>query len=241
MAGTARPKQRPFITSVVKSLEGSGASKNRTAFAQGVLLGSHDNDFDGFSPGAVGELMRSAWEFAVKRKPGSHNLRVYNPGDDAGPLSGVTIIEVLNEDMPFLVDSIMGEIQERGLHVQLVLHPVLKVTRDSKYKLKSLAVGRSRASEKEIKESYIHVQVDRIQDEAQRTDLEKTLVAILGDVRTVVTDWRPMLQRLDSAVEAYTTAPPSVPVADLAESIQFLNWLLDNNFTLLGMRTFSFV
>ncbi len=241
MAGTARPKQRPFITSVVKSLEGSGASKNRTAFAQGVLLGSHDNDFDGFTPGDVGELMRSAWEFASKRKPGNHNLRVYNPGDDAGPLSGVTIIEVLNEDMPFLVDSIMGEIQERGLHVQLVLHPVLKVTRDSRHKLKSLAVGRARASEKEIKESYILVHVARIQSEAERADLKKTLAAILDDVRIVVTDWRPMLQRLDSAVEAYTTAPPSVPVADLAESIQFLNWLLDNNFTLLGMRTFSYV
>ena len=171
MAGTALSKQRPLITSAVKSLEGSGASKNRTAFAQGVLHGSHDSDFDGFSPAEVGEMMRSAWAFAAKRKPGSHNLRIYNPGDDAGPLSGVTIIEVLNEDMPFLVDSIMGEIQERGLNVQLVLHPVLKVTRDSRHKLKTLSVGRSRASEKEIKESYIHVQVARIQSDSERTDI----------------------------------------------------------------------
>jgi glutamate dehydrogenase len=220
---------------------GPGGSKNRTAFAQGVLNGSQDSDFEGFSPGAVGELVRTAWAFAAKRKPGSHNLRIYNPENENGPLSDVTIIELLNEDMPFLVDSVMGEIQERGLRVQLVLHPVLKIVRDSKHKLKSVTGRGSRALEKAIKESYIHVQVARIADDAERADLKKTLTDILKDVRIVVADWRPMLQRLDGAVEAYTTAPPSVPVADLAESIQFLKWLLDNNFTLLGMRTFSFV
>ncbi len=241
MAGTARSKPGPFINSVLKSLAGAGASKGRTAFAEGVLRGSHDGDFDGFSQVEVGQLVRSAWEFAVKRKPGNHILNIYNPDDDGGRLGDVTIIEVLNEDMPFLVDSVIGEIQERGLRVQLVLHPVLKITRDQQHKFKSLTNSGDPASENAIKESYIHVHVGRISDAAERKDIKKTLEGILNDVRIVVEDWRPMLQRLDGAVEAYTTAPPSVPVADLAESIQFLKWLLDNNFTLLGMRAFSFV
>ena len=241
MAGSTGTKERPFIKSVFKTLTGAGAGKRRTAFAQALLQGSHEGDFEGYSPGDVGRFTLSAWEFALKRTIGKHKLHVYNPKTDRGPLSDVTIIEVLNEDMPFLVDSVLGEIQERGLRVQLVLHPVLHVTRDSKQNIKTLAGVSAKAAESAIRESFIHVQVTRITDDSERADLKKTLSGILDDVRTVVTDWRPMLLRLESAVAAYTTAPPSVTVSDLAESIQFLKWLLDNNFTLLGMRAYSFV
>jgi glutamate dehydrogenase len=241
MASKAQSKDRPFIKSIIKTLRGSGASKSRSAFAESVLHGAHDSDFEDFSPDDIGGLIRSGWEFAAQRKPGTHKLRVFDPEDKTGPLSDITVIEVLNEDMPFLVDSVLGEIQERGLNVQLVLHPVLKINRDTKHKLKSMAGGGARVSAKAIKESYIHVHVARTMDKSEHTDLKKSLVEILNDVKIVVADWRAMLQRLDSAVEAYITAPPSVSVADLAESIQFLKWLLDNNFTLLGMRAFSFV
>jgi glutamate dehydrogenase len=241
MTGTARSKEQPFIKSVFKTISGAGAGKRRTAFAQALLNGSQDVDFDGYSPGAAGGLVLSAWEFALKRKPGKHKLRVYNPDDDRSPLSDITIIEVLNEDMPFLVDSVLGEIQERGLRVLNVFHPVLHVTRDSKQNIKTLAGVSAKAAESAIRESFIHVHVARITVDSERADLKKTLAGILDDVRTVVADWRPMLLRLESAVAAYTTAPPSISVSDLAESIQFLKWLLDNNFTLLGMRAFSFV
>ena len=241
MAGTTGSKEQPFIKTVFKTLTGTGAGKRRTAFAQALLHGVHDDDFKEFAPDAVGGVILSAWDFALKRKPGKHKLRVFNPENDRGPLSDITIIEVLNEDMPFLVDSVMGEIQERGLRVRLVLHPVLHVTRDSKNEIKTLTGVSAKAAESAIRESYIHVHVTRIADESERADIKKTLAGILEDVRTVVADWRPMLQRLESAVAAYTTAPPSITVSDLAESIQFLKWLLDNNFTLLGMRAFSFV
>ena len=217
------------------------SEKGLQKFCNIVLHRAQEGDFDDLTAGTVAQVIRSAWDFIATREPRKHNLRVYNPGPEFSGLGDTTIIEILNADMPFLVDSVMGEIQERGLRVQLVLHPILRVVRDSKNKLRSITGRTGPAPEHSVKESYIQVHISRIGDKAERRELTRSLDQILKNVTIVVRDWRPMLERLDSAVVAYTTAPPSVPVSDLAESIQFLKWLLDNNFTFLGMRAFSFV
>ena len=90
------------------------------------------------------------------------------------------------------------------------------------------------------RESYIQIHLERT-TETELEELKAALLDILMDVRTVVTDWQPMLQRLNRAIAAYTDNPPPVPVAELAESIQFLKWLADNHFTFLGMRAQAFV
>ncbi|MHA1164708.1 MAG: hypothetical protein ACTSP0_03880, partial [Alphaproteobacteria bacterium] len=175
MVGTASSKDQLFIKSIFKTFSGSGSGKRKTAFTQALLHGLNEGDFEGFSPGAAGGIVNSAWEFALKRKPGKHKLRVYNPDDDRGPPGDITIIEVLNEDMPFLVDSVLGEIQERGLRVLLVLHPVLHVTRDSKQNIKTLTGVSAKAAESAIRESFIHVHVTRIAVDSERADLKKEL------------------------------------------------------------------
>ncbi|MFQ5626302.1 MAG: NAD-glutamate dehydrogenase, partial [Methyloligellaceae bacterium] len=239
MSRAARSEQRPFINSTIKCIGSSGNSA--PAFAQAVLADVQDSDFEGMTPQDAGALMRSALEFASKRAPGTHKLRVYNPEASTGALRDITIVEILNEDMPFLVDSVMGEIQERRLNVQLVLHPVLRVIRDDENRLKTIAGPKGSAPKDAIRESYIQVHISRLHTKAQCGELVAALDRILGHVRIVVADWKPMTQRAQDAISDYTSAPPSVPVADLAESVQFLTWLLDENFTFLGMRTMSFV
>ncbi len=70
--------------------------------------------------------------------------------------------------------------------------------------------------------------------------LESELQAVLTDVRTAVLDWRAMQQRLKEAVARYQTEPPPIPIEELTESIAFLQWLIDNHFTFLGLREYAF-
>jgi glutamate dehydrogenase len=239
MTEAAQAKIGPFIKSTLKAVGGAGRKGLKT-FADILLSAACDEDFEGLAPEEAASLIRFGWQFVVNRPAKTHNLRISSPGAQRGNLRQFAIIEILNADMPFLVDSVMGEFQERGLRVYRVLHPILRVTRNKKRQIETIHGASGPAPDDAVRESYIQIHVARL-DKAESDDLAKALDRILTDVRTVVEDWRPMLNRLDSAIAAYTTAPPSVPVAELAESIQFLKWLLDNNFTFLGMRTFNFV
>ena len=91
-----------------------------------------------------------------------------------------------------------------------------------------------------VRESFIHVHIDPIADRTEREELEKQISSVLDDVRTTVLDWQGMRDRVEEAVSFYQTNPPPVAVDELAESIQFLQWLLDNHFTFLGIREYVF-
>src|SRR5690606_39993049 len=90
------------------------------------------------------------------------------------------------------------------------------------------------------KESFIHIHTAFLASEDQRRELAEELEAVLTDVRTVVLDWQPMRTRLREALMAFQNNPPPVPVDELSEAIQFLQWLLDDPFTFLGMREYAF-
>ena len=238
MARTVRSKRRAFIASLIERIGAAG--KNAPAFAETLLADLPDAEIEGMTLEAAATLMRSALEFTAKRAPGAHKLRVTNPESSIVALRDVTIIEILNEDMAFLLDSVMGEIQERQLLVQLVMHPILRVTRDKRGRLKTLAGPKDAAPGDAIRESYIQIHIARLPARAQCKELSAALDRILGHVRIAVADWKPMLRKVEDAIAGYSAAPPSMPGADLAESIQFLTWLLDENFTFLGMRTMTF-
>ena len=90
------------------------------------------------------------------------------------------------------------------------------------------------------RESFIHIHLEPIADEAARADLVRALAGVLGEVRLAVQDWRAMLERVNGIVADLKTNPPPLPVDEIAEAIQFLQWLLADNFTFLGMRNYIF-
>jgi glutamate dehydrogenase len=144
-------------------------------------------------------------------------------------------IEILNDDMPFLVDSVLGELQARGIAVTLLLHPTFKTERDAAGRLQALAApGRWSDGHQE---SFMAVHVERL-SEAARQGLAEALAAVLGDVRVVVGDWRAMLGRLGDLIRRLETAPRGVPADLMKESIAFLKWLEAGNFTFLGLRQY---
>jgi glutamate dehydrogenase len=180
-------------------------------------------------------LAAEAWALLAVRKKGMPNIRLASPAD----APGTSVLEVVNDDMPFLLDSVLAEVAERGLDVRLVVHPVFTVERDGEGRLtgfKGVQPGNSGG----LRESFIHIHIERIGDEARRAEIAKALEQVLADVRAAVTDWRPMLRRVGEVIAELKTNPPPLPVGEIAEAIQFMEWLVDENFTFLGLRNFAF-
>ena len=181
-------------------------------------------------------LCERAWNFLSERAPGAPKIRFDTVSLSAsGDRKAISVIEIANDDMPFLFDSVMGELSERRLPVRLTAHPVLGVKRDATGKL--LALGTADAG---ARESFIHIHIDPIEDEAQRATIVAALQAVLSDVRLAVEDWRPMHERVNEVIAELTTTPPPLPVAEIAEAIEFLKWLLADNFTFIGVRNYVF-
>ena len=184
-------------------------------------------------------VAREALGFLAAKPRGRHKIRFRRMAGSAnGGLPDGSLIEIINDDMPFLVDSVLSELQARGIGVRLLLHPIFKTQRDRAGRLQEIAgIGDATLSDGR-QESYIAVHIKDLPDPGAR-DLADTLAAILQEVRVVVADWRPMLGRLEAAVWQLEMAPQSVPRDLLAESTAFLQWLEQGNFTLLGSREFA--
>ena len=187
----------------------------------------------------LAELAEAAWGFLQERPVGQPKVRIENrPSAAGGGLAQITVIEIVNDDMPFLLDSVLGELTEQGVEVRLVAHPIVNVERDGAGALQSF--GRERGDGKTAgRESLVHIHVARIEDEARRAALSASLQGVLHEVRLSVQDWRPMLDRIQAAIAELKANPPLLPADEVAEAVQFLEWLAGNNFTFLGMRDYT--
>ena len=182
----------------------------------------------------------SHWHFARSFAGGRPKLRVLNPRvDEHGWQSTHTVVEIVNDDMPFLVDSITMEVNRQGLTLHLIVHPVMKIRRDEQRHMVELLPPQDDGDGGY--ESLIHVEVDRRSDPAQLQALHDGLLAILDDVRAAVEDWQPMRETLLDAVAQIERRPPPVAPDELAEDLAFLRWLAADNFTLLGQRDYVLV
>src|SRR5918992_1703 len=223
---------------ILKSIEfqlGASAGTLGT-FAAHLYDGCPADALAPYTAQSLAQLARGAFEFLGEKRPGRHSIRtrratLRSDGDDQ-PL---TVIEIVNDDMPFLVDSVMGEIQARGLAGRLVMHPIMKIRRTASGALDGILGPGDRNWGDGTQESFIAILLDPLSDNIAR-ELAETLSAVRGDVRIAVTDWRTMLARLDRAIEALESTPPPIAPGLLSESLAFCRWLRDGQFTFLGMR-----
>ncbi len=190
-----------------------------------------------YDAGELAALAERAFDFLKERTPGQSKVRCDTVRlHESGEHTLVTVVEVVNDDMPFLVDSVMGELADRKLEVRLAAHPVFGVRRES-----GRLVGLAGAdAPHHTRESFIHVHLETITDEAVCAGIASALEAVLNEVRLAVQDWRPMLDRVNAIVADLKTNPPPLPVDEIAEAIQFLQWLAADNFTFLGARNYTF-
>ena len=178
----------------------------------------------------------SIHEFAAKRRPKEAKIRAYNPRNaDHGWHARHTVVEIINDDMPFLVDSVTSELNRLGVGVHLVIHPLFDVVRDRAGTAQYFQLGRA-GSEIAVRESIMHVDIDQRTAPGILRKIEHGLSQILGDVRAAVSDWPQMKSRVGDIINELTSSPPNLPKADVQEAIEFLNWVNDDHFTLLGVR-----
>src|SRR3954451_13928083 len=229
---------RVRIDAAAKLLRG-GKSEVPDDFV-GLLFGrAAPEDLIGYHAAELAVLAREAWGFIAARKAGAPKIRLEPPqASDGEHLKSVSVIEIVNDDMPFLVDSVMAELTERGLAPRLVAHPILAVSRDKAGKLTSAPAEAGRNKD-ETRESFIHVHVARIEDAERVAAVVQGLEQVLAEVRRCVQDWRPMIRRVNDVIQDLKANPPPVPVDDIAEAIQFLEWVAADNFTLLGVRDYT--
>ena len=176
--------------------------------------------------------------FGKTFSPGKAKIRVYNPArEQHGWQSTHTAVEIVHDDMPFLVDSVTMAVNRQGLTLHLVIHPVLRARRGAQGEL--LSVEKPSAASEGRLESFMHLEVDRQTDPAKLAELEAGIARVLGDVRAAVEDWKPMQARMVEVMSALESARSGVPHAELEEGRAFLAWLLKDHFTFLGCRDYE--
>ena len=171
-------------------------------------------------------------DFAGTRKPGTANVRLFNAGmKDSGWESPHTVLQVVNDDMPFLVDSVTMKLAEMGIGVHVLGHPVVPMHRDK--------AGKLQAAGKGTPESFMHLEIDR-QPPAEMKRIEKEIRAVIEDVRAIVRDWPAMRAKmLEVADDLGKRDMPTVSRAGVAEAQEFLRWAAENHFTFLGYREYA--
>ncbi len=181
----------------------------------------------------------SAWALLQERAPGTPKVRVFNPDRKAdGWTSPHTVVDIVTDDMPFLVDSVTAEINRQNLSIHLAVHPVVAVARDGAGRIERLdGAGRGRAAA--AAESVMHFEVTELRRPETLRRLCAGIEAVLADVRAAVEDLEAMRRRLAEAAADLVDRPPPA-AADSAEIGDFLRWLDDGAFTFVGCREYDF-
>ncbi len=196
-------------------------------------------ELTGSAPSVYAAMVVSQLEFLQSRKPGDLSIRVFNPERDRdGWDCDHTVVEMSNDDMPFLVDTANMVLQELNLGVHLIIHPILHVERDESGKLK---IFHTRATARSAKESFIHIHIERQTDPSVLASADSLLRSRMAKVRATVEDWHLMTEALELAIDGFGENAPDLTKAVRKECIKFLRWVGDDKFLLIGARSYDLV
>ncbi len=183
----------------------------------------------------------SLYKFAANRTPGSAKIRAFSPTlEEHGWRTSHTVIEIVNDDMPFLVDSVTAALNQRGVNVHLVIHPIFFVERDKDGQHLKFHPAGENGKQKGAAESFMHLEVDELSDTDVLEEIEAELTSVLEDVRIAVADWKPIVEQAKSIVKILKSDPPPVEQEEIDEGRALLEWMVDDHFTFLGFREYAF-
>ncbi|MEV5000953.1 NAD-glutamate dehydrogenase [Nocardioides sp. LML1-1-1.1] len=182
---------------------------------------------------------------AQDREPGQPKVRVFTPtvAEHGWSAAGHSVVEVVVDDMPFLVDSVTMLLARLVHDVRTVVHPTFDVRRDDSGRLQSaepVASGSVTAPEGAVRESWMHIEVGRLGGDGD--DHPEQVAAacrrVLADVRAAVDDWSGMHEQVTDIVEGLTASPPPLDTEEVRRARELLEWLADEHFTFLGYREY---
>lgn len=191
-------------------------------------------------------------KLATQRTPGQARVQIRDENN-------ASVVYIITDDMPFLVDSVSAELVRQNLAIHLVTHPVFVVFRDkSTHQLKSLTKVPSHAGvasgdtstmpnishllgdqdNSSFLESWIAIEIPKI-DAGTKETLLAGLERVLANVRAAVEDWPAMREKALSRAEILATQLEGESLEDLTEAEDLLHWMEADNFTFLGYREYD--
>jgi glutamate dehydrogenase len=201
-----------------------------------------DEELVGFTAEEMYAAAVAHRELAANRLPGELKLAISAP-DREEPH---TVLQIVTDDMPFLVDSVTALLTAHQLQVHLLVHPLIVVRREPLGALAQVEadVEPDDAIDGDVVESWIRIEIDPVRDAAAREQLHNDVRRVLTDVRDAVEDWPRMRQRAlviadELAAARGSEAKLPVPDKDVTDSVELLKWLANDHFTFLGYREYA--
>ena len=222
-----------------KALRSTLPSTLSRVFLRAYYANVEVEDLEAREPKELATIALSHLTFARRRR-GRALVRVFNPTmREHGYVSAHTIVEMVNDDMPFLVDSIGLALTKRSLTLHFLTHPVFAVARDGSGVLKSvLERGQADAGQKQRLESFQHIEVDRIVDPESLSALQSEIERSLRDVRIVYADWGKMRGAVRQVADDLNALNSRFDPRDVLETQALLAWIESRHFMFLGYREY---
>jgi glutamate dehydrogenase len=238
---TSAERQRKLVAAARGLPKSFGRAQARLSdtFLRGYYAHVAAADFAGREPKELAAIALSHLSFGRRRR-GRALVRVFNPTlREHGYVSAHTVIEMVTDDMPFLVDSIGLALTQRSLTLHFLAHPVLAVTRDGTGLLQALEErGQPAAGKKQRLESFQHFEVDRVVDPAILRALQTQIEGALRDVRVAYADWSKMQRATRQCAEDLNSLSPRFDPRDVSETQALLEWMQTRHFMFLGYREY---
>ncbi|GGT90575.1 NAD-glutamate dehydrogenase [Streptomyces lateritius] len=218
-------------------------------YLQRYYLHTAPEDLTDRDPVDVFGAALSHYRLAENRPQGTANVRVHTPTvEENGWTCSHSVVEVVTDDMPFLVDSVTNELSRQGRGIHVVIHPQVLVRRDVTGRLIEVLSSESAGTKAGLPhdvltESWIHVEIDRETDRADLKQITTDLLRVLSDVRETVEDWEKMREaalRIAENLPGEPT-PDDLRSTEVEEARELLRWLAADHFTFLGYREYELV
>jgi glutamate dehydrogenase len=202
-------------------------------------------DLESFDLKQLSASVVNAFKFFQVRPRGTTKIRIYNPTmSEYGWENSHTVIEIINDDIPFLVDSVTEELNRHEHKIHSLAHPVLEVKRDKKGQLESLHSLKGDSTGKDA-ESVMQLLISKIHDPKQLAKLESSILRVLDAVKVSVADWAAVLKKIHYVITELSASAECLSIicsakdkeilSDNASEIkEFLEWLRNGNFVFLG-------
>ncbi|HLT44909.1 MAG TPA: NAD-glutamate dehydrogenase domain-containing protein, partial [Luteimonas sp.] len=219
------------IFAAVRERAGKSAQDDAGTFAGAFYRRLTEDELPMHSAEGWAALATDLLEFMRRRKAGTVKVRLFNPGlRSHGWESPHTVLQIVNDDMPFLVDSVTMALAAQGVGVHVLGHPVIQIARDRAGRLVSVGEGDT--------ESVMHLEIDRQTAEGMAA-VESAVVDVLDDVRAIVRDWPQMRDRMREVADELSSRRLPLDDAARGEAQEFLRWAADDHFTFFGYREYQ--
>ena len=207
-------------------------------FAAQYYAGYGLQDFNGREPSDISASLLGSWDLLQVHDLGQSKVKAFNPDyRQHGWQSGHTVVTILARNMPFITDSVRGEINRRNLNIHNIHSCVLTIVRNADHQLLELLPARSvmkvAGGDQLAEEVLLHFEIGRCTDTKELLDIVDVLQSVLSDVKVVVDGFEPMAKRGLAAIKDIA-AVPGLSDAQRSETQLFIEWLCDKNFTFLG-------